>query len=130
MGDSARQGRLNRSGDWGLEAPTGRTAARDQAPASSPDAASLLRRRLLHSGYARDAQSRHLLPQVSAHACWLTPVDVRMCPFCWREATLAHARSLFGAKLELVDGWVGGGEAGDLGELSPDGKGRTHPHHP
>lgn len=38
---------------------------RDRAPASAPDAASLLRRRLLHTGHARDAQPRHLLPQAS-----------------------------------------------------------------
>ena len=31
-------------------------------------AATLLRRRLLHTGYARDSQPRHLLPQVSARA--------------------------------------------------------------
>lgn len=47
-----------------------RTSARHQAPASPPDAASLLCRRLLHTGYARDAQPWHLLPQVSARACW------------------------------------------------------------
>ena len=41
---------------------------RDRAPASAPDAASLLRRRLLHTGHARDAQPRHLFPQVSAPA--------------------------------------------------------------
>ncbi|XP_029423716.1 THAP domain-containing protein 7 isoform X2 [Nannospalax galili] len=34
-------------------------------------AATLLRRRLLHTGYARDSQPRHLLPQVSARAWWL-----------------------------------------------------------
>lgn len=45
-------------------------AARNRVPASSPDAASLLRRRLLHAGHARDAQPRHLLPQVSARARW------------------------------------------------------------
>lgn len=70
-----------------------RTSARDQAPASSPDAASLLRRRLLHSGYARDAQPRHLLSQVSARACWRAKVHMRMCLYPPREATIAHAPS-------------------------------------
>lgn len=70
------------------------TAAHDQAPASSPDAASLLRRRLLHKGHARDAQPRHLFPQVSARACWHAKVHVlRHWFYPLRGATIAHALS-------------------------------------
>lgn len=77
------------------------TATHDQAPASSPDAASLLRRRLLHTGHARDAQPRHLFPQVSARACWRGKVNVRMRPFSLfvetrlRMCILSLARGLY-----------------------------------
>lgn len=91
-----RQARPARSGAaaGGARPLRARTAAHDQAPASSPDAASLLRRRLLHTGHARDAQPRHLFPQVSARACWRAKVHVRMPPFLpLRGATIAHAPS-------------------------------------
>lgn len=49
--------------------PARATPRETSAAQQWPDhAASLLRCRLLHTGHARDAQPRHLLPQVSARA--------------------------------------------------------------
>lgn len=82
------------AGCWrgGASALWARTAARDRSPASSLDAASLLRRRLLHTGHARDAQPRHLFPQVSALARRRSQGHVRMrLSGPPRGATTAHA---------------------------------------
>ncbi|XP_066221527.1 THAP domain-containing protein 7 isoform X1 [Saccopteryx leptura] len=90
-------------------------------------AASLLRRRLLYTGYTRDAQSRHLLPQVSARACWLMKTDVRKCPFCWHEASITRARSLVGARLPKKDNPRRGLWLANCQRLDPSGQGLWDP---
>lgn len=112
-----RQARAARSGSAAGGARPFRAwkAAHDQAPASSPDAASLLRRRLLHKGHARDAQPRHLFPQVSARACWHAKAHVCLRRFYpLRGATIARA---------LSSGWrvacICRGERGGAGATEP-----------